>query len=149
MGIFGRKPNLAKMEQEKDVQGLIKALRHKEHRIRIGATLSLGRLSDKRAIEPLIETFNDQNWLVRVGAAEALGRIGKPAVEILVQHLTHIFPTVRLGAAEALGKIGDKRTIKPLVEVYRKETSSPVKQGILKALKELGGEKAVNRALQT
>lgn len=149
MGIFGRKPNLAKMEQNKDFQGLIKALRHKEYHIRIGATLSLGRLRDERAVEPLIETFNDQNWLVRVGAAEALGKIGKPAVEILIQYLTHTFPTVRLGAAEALGKIGDTRAIKPLVEVYRKETSSPVKQGILKALEELGGKKAVNRALQT
>lgn len=75
MGLF--KPNVKKMEKKKDVEGLIKALEHKNKGVRRNAATALGRLGDADAVEPLIKVLNDKDFYVRGDAAKALGEIGK------------------------------------------------------------------------
>lgn len=76
MGIFGRKPNIKKLEANRDINGLIEALKHKDTGVRRNAVGALGRLGDTTAVEPLLEVLNDEDFYVRGDAAKALGEIG-------------------------------------------------------------------------
>ncbi|MBE9542384.1 MAG: HEAT repeat domain-containing protein [Proteobacteria bacterium] len=84
MGILDLfKPNVEKMEAEKDIKGLIKSLKYKRKdqflesagaHERIEALVRIG----KPAVEPLIHALNDENWRIRSRVAEALGGIKDP-----------------------------------------------------------------------
>ena len=106
MVIFGLfKPNVKKMQKERDVEGLIKALEHKNIHVRERAAEALGELKDARAVEPLILALNGEDE-GRFQAAFALGRIGdKRAVEPLILALNDKNEDVREKAAKALEEI--------------------------------------------
>jgi len=65
-------PDIEKLEKKRDVEGLIKALRHED--VRLEAVTALGRIG-KPAVEPLIQALNDDNEGVRMGAKKALEKI--------------------------------------------------------------------------
>ena len=110
MGLFSRRPNIAKMEAKRDVEGLIKVLRYKEHYVeRVHAANVLGNICDSRAVVPLIAALEDRMSFVRRAAAEALGEIGDSrAVEPLIAALKDSDWDVRSQVAEALAKIRRK-----------------------------------------
>jgi HEAT repeat protein len=115
--IFGLgKPNIEKMENKKDIEGLIKALNYKkDDDIRKTAASILGKFGDARAVEPLLYILKFENEYLRRSAAEALGMIGDPmAVEPLIKALKDESYNVQSSAAIALGKINDARAVKPL-----------------------------------
>jgi HEAT repeat protein len=56
---------MEEMEKRKDVEGLIKRLRHRDYHVRLKAATALGNIRDKRAVEPLIEALNDGNFWVQ------------------------------------------------------------------------------------
>jgi len=143
MGFF--KPNIEKMRTRQDVEGLIKALKHKDVRVRGGAAVALERLEWKPrddiekvhyliakrewndlaglggpAVESLIQALKDEDQDVRTGAAEALRKIGEPAVDPLIKALKDEKSDVRGVVAECLGEIGDARAVEPLIEVLMK-----------------------------
>jgi len=78
MGIFDKlfKPNVERLQEKKNVKGLIKALRHKDGYVREGAAGALGEIGDERAVEPLIRALKDEYSGVRERVAEALVKIG-------------------------------------------------------------------------
>jgi len=77
MSIFYRKPNVEKMRDKGDLEGLFKALGHKDYEVRGNAAEALGKIGDKRAVEPLIQTLlEDKSAYVRGKAAEALDKLG-------------------------------------------------------------------------
>lgn len=115
MGIFGLfKPNVEKMKAERDVEGLIKALKHRDGSVRLKAVRALRELKDKRAVEPLIEALRDYGSLedsgsIRFLAASALGELeDRRAIEPLIQTLKDESKVVRRYAAEALDRLGWK-----------------------------------------
>jgi hypothetical protein len=58
-------PNVEKMSEKRDVDGLIKALRYKKDwQVREKAAGALGRIG-KPAVEPLISALNDHDWGIR------------------------------------------------------------------------------------
>ena len=168
------KPNVEKMEAKRDVEGLIQALGHEDHGIRVNAALALGKLKNAGAVKALVDALRDPNEDVRWAAAWALGEIGKPAVRPLVQALKDEEGEVRWKAAWALekmgrqvldslldafateegeakskiamvlGSIGDVRAVRPLVQALGDEDES-VRWGARWALQKLGG--AVVRSL--
>lgn len=69
---FG-KPDLAKLHAERDLDGLVKALRHKRPEVRREAAERLGWLGDARAEMALLDHVNDADESVRGAAAKALG----------------------------------------------------------------------------
>ncbi|MCK8518881.1 HEAT repeat domain-containing protein [Methanoculleus sp. 7T] len=77
------------MASERDVDGLIEALRSGDSTVRRSAALGLGRLGEWRAVDPLIGALADPVQGVREGAANALVMIGTPAVEPLTDLLLH------------------------------------------------------------
>jgi hypothetical protein len=108
-------PNFQKMEDEKDVRGLIQALRHRDMTARAAAAEALGFIGDVRAVEPLIQALKEacQNplapdydgakWdLVLWAVEDALRMIGEPAVQPLIEALKDESEDVRIVAANAL-----------------------------------------------
>ncbi len=85
MGFF--EPNIKKMIAKKDVEGLIKALKHKNWVVRCDAAGTLGKIKNKRAIEALIETLKDEEGLVGRKVAFALGTNLANRSSIYQQHL--------------------------------------------------------------
>ncbi len=64
MGIFDKifgSPNVEKLEEKKDVKGLIKSLNDNDKCVRREATKALGEIRDPKAIEPLIHALNDKD----------------------------------------------------------------------------------------
>jgi len=95
MGLLG--PNFKKMEQEKDIGGLLQALRHEDWRTREIAASVLNRLNWKP------ENNENKAWLL---AAKRdwleLAGLGEPAFAPLVLALTHSEEGVRTMAGDAL-----------------------------------------------
>jgi HEAT repeat protein len=89
MSLF--KPNVEKMEKNKDVEGLMKALKHKDTNVRERAAEALGKLGDARAVEPLIQALKKDedraralgidNLLIKEIYAEALKKIRQRKVK--------------------------------------------------------------------
>lgn len=123
MALFGP-PNVDKMKEKKDVQGLVKALGYeKDNGIRESAARALGEIGDKRAVEALIDVLNDRDWEKR--------RENKP---------------VRCAAAIALGHIGDLRAVRPLAETlddYKMEVDRPAKDALI----EIGAPSVVDEVM--
>lgn len=61
---------IEKMEMERDVEGLVNFLDHKDESFRAKAAKSLVHIRDVRAVEPLIKALYHT---IRSEAAEALG----------------------------------------------------------------------------
>jgi len=115
MGLFDRKPNIEELEQNGDVEGLIRALKYKKNAdVLNDAAYALGEIGDERAVQPLIEALDDD-------ASYALGEIDErlPHLKIfgdkrLVESLIKRLPEENWFHAFALGLIGDERAIEPL-----------------------------------
>lgn len=104
------------LRKERDVQGLIKALRHNDPDILYMAVEALGSIRDPEAIPHLVNLLSENQYsAVRWKSAEALAGIGKDSVEPLIRLLRHPDEDVRWKAAIALGEIGDPRAITPLI----------------------------------
>ena len=122
MSVSEIKPNIDKMEQNGDLEGLIKALKNNDCIIRKEAVVALKKLADKRALVPLIDALKYEKWhdkyavmdSVRENAAEALGLLkDKRAVDPLTNALKDQNEDVRWKAAWALGNTGDKKAETP------------------------------------
>lgn len=145
MGIFNGlfKPNVEKLAAKKDVEGLIKALKHKEASVQVAADYALEEIEDASAVEPLLQALKDEDEHVRWRAVERLGFIGdKRALDPLILALKDKEKNVRYVAARALGEIGDKRAVESLIEAFR-DSDEDVRINAVYALGELKSKKAV------
>ena len=145
MGIFNGlfKPNVEKLAAKKDVEGLIKALKHNDASVQVAAGYALEEIEDASAVEPLLQALKDEDEHVRWRAVERLGFIGdKRALDPLILALKDKEENVREEAAEALGEIGDKRAVESLIEAFR-DSDEDVRKNAVYALGELKSKKAV------
>lgn len=108
MSIFG-KPNINKLKEQKNTDGLIKALSYKDYTVRYAAAEALSQLSDSRVIDRLIESIRSD----MDGAFDAaLVEIGAPAVEPLIAALEDGRNT---DIIRVLGRIGDPCAVDALI----------------------------------
>ena len=110
--IIGRifKPNVERLKARWDVEGLIKALNHRDYKVRAKAAEALGDLKAKEAVNALIRALKDESPEVRKASAYALGRIGdERAIRPLVEALKDESLDVRFEAAKALKELGYKK----------------------------------------
>jgi HEAT repeat protein len=146
------KPDIKKMERNKDVKGLMKALTFEnDESIRRDAAFALGKISDsstdvisgsdtfagESTIKQLINSLNNESIDVRKNATGALIKIGKPAVEMIINALEDENWRVRWHSAEILGEIKDKRAVKPLIKALNDENNG-VRSNSIIALIEIG-----------
>ena len=133
-----------KMKAERDVGGLIRALKDADAATRYQAAQALDELRDSRAVGPLTDALRDQAMTVRARAAEALGRLGLiSAVEPLVRALNDRSANVRYAAAGALGALRDPRGVEPLIRVVLDDADNVVRTEAARALGALGDSRAI------
>lgn len=146
--MFLFKPNVERLEEKRDVPGLLRALKHSDEEIAASAADALGRIGDSSAVAPLVAIIMDRNAPTRIGAARSLGRLRDfRAVEPLIALLKDQDKLLRMAAAEALGSIGNPRAVKPLIEALADMEvvwpSTPVRLSAVEALTRIGDTRAV------
>jgi len=149
--VFGLgKPDIKKMEREKDIKGLMRALKfNNDESIRREAAFAIGKITspevetpaptlnhgisdlshnthnddEEPTVEMLIHSLEDEDWDVRKNAAKALVKIGEPSVEMLIIALKDEKWRVRWHAAETLGETGDIQAVEPLINALNDENN--------------------------
>ena len=117
------RPNIKKFKTEKNVKGLIKALRYKkDEHLRSSASIALMGVKGPRAVDLLIDALLVDDSNTRQTAARVLGKIGDSrAVDPLINILMDDDRETRRAVASALGKIGDSRAVDPLIDAFKKK----------------------------
>ena len=118
------------------VDPLIKALGEKEGTIRKFAATLLGKLGEPRSIEPLGMTLYDLHHDVGRASAESLAKFGAPAVDVLIEALSHPEMWIRIHSVIALSKIKDPRVALVLLEMLN-DPEREVRKQVIAVLGEL------------
>ena len=124
------------------VDPLIDALQDKEGTVRKFAAALLGKLGDSRAIEPLGMALYDLHHDVGSAAAESLAGFGVPAVEVLIEALSHPEMWIRIHSISALSKMQDYRVTPVLLEMLS-DPEREVTKHVIKILGELKDTRAL------
>ena len=124
------------------VDPLIEALCDKEGTVRKYAAIMLGNLGDIRSIEELGMALYDLHHEVGEAAAQALAKFGVPAVDILIESLSHPEAAIREHAVVALAEIQDPRVVPVLIEMLQ-DPERTVKLQSMQALAELRDRRAI------
>lgn len=140
------------LEDEKDVEGLIRLLKSSDYLTRKEAARSLRKVGDARAVNALIDSLRYRSWhsdyiilsSVRENSAEALGAIGDSrAIPFLIEAMEEDpDEEVRLKAAWALGEIGDPEATEALINALHDSRWS-VRRNAANALGVIGDHRAV------
>ncbi len=125
------------------VDPLIEALQDKEGTVRKFAAVLLGKLGDPRAIEPLGMALYDLHHEVGKVSAESLARFGAPAIDILVEALSHPEMWIRIHSIVALSEIRDGRVTPILLEMLN-DPEREVKKQVIESLGSLKDPRAVS-----
>lgn len=135
------KPNIDKMSAKGDIDGLIKALHHRDAETRIHAIEALGKSHDPRAVQPLIAAAGrretgplEYNWSCAI--RDAFGEFGETAAEPAMAVLADPQSSEHAGAALTLGQVGDARAVAPLV-VALSDAAADARHNAAAALGEL------------
>jgi HEAT repeat protein len=118
------------------VNPLIEALQDKEGTVRKFAAILLGKLGDPRALEPLGMALYDMHHEVGKVSAEALVHFGVPAVDVLVEALSHPEMWIRIHSIDALSRIKDAR-VTPILLQMLDDPEREVKKQVIQSLGEL------------
>ncbi len=125
--MFFLKPNVEKLKEKGNVEGLIKALKYKDPSIRRKAANALGELKAKESLDALIDALADEDVKVRLEVVRALGRLGDSrAVEALINVVKGDESLdVKLEAIKSLKSIGYSKTTELLVGMVSKSLKVP------------------------
>jgi HEAT repeat protein len=115
------------------VKPLIEALQDKEGTVRKFAAILLGKLGDPRAVEPLGMALYDLHHEVGKVSAESLAQYGAPALDVLVEALSHPEMWIRIHSIAALSKIRDGRVTPILLEMLN-DPEREVKKQVIESL---------------
>ncbi len=134
------RPNVDKLKERRDVEGLIKALGYQRNEeVRRQAAVALGDIHSSFAVQPLINLLStDPSWHVRSAAAGALGRcLDVRAVEPLIAALAKDESfDVRAVAAWSLGSLRDPRAVEPLIAALQDPSVRKQAAGALRWLRD-------------
>ncbi len=143
MGFFKNllKPNIVRLAEKKDINGLISALHNSDWHVRSDAQNALVEIGDP-AVDPLLSALDSPDSQINALIVSILGSMREPrAVEPLITLLgtdNHYLLTVVIGA---LGKIGDTRAVDPLIDLL-KTSNRPIQLEVISALEKIGDARA-------
>lgn len=137
------KKTIEHMKAERDIDGLIRALKDSDDLFSYRASTVLGEFGDDRAVEPLTEMLHHHAVPdCRHAAAESLAAIGNPrAIEPLVSALDDSNYNVRFGVARDLGKFGSA-AVEPLLTALTHPNAN-MRIGAARALAAIGDSRTV------
>ncbi len=134
------KPDVEKMKLEKDVEGLIKALKYDgDWKVRWIVASALEEIGGVRAVDALVRALKDED--VQEKATMALVKKGEAAVELLIQALKDKDWEVRWRATSVLGRIRDERTVESLTQALN-DKDGEVQKAAKEALENIKAKKA-------
>ncbi|MDD4126967.1 MAG: HEAT repeat domain-containing protein [Methanomicrobium sp.] len=129
---------------EPAVAPLFEALSDGRWRIRAGSCSCLRIIGVNGGISEIAPLLFDENHYVRKEAAKSLGRIGdESVVNDLCLALDDASRGVRLAAVTALGRIKSAESVAFLLSRYKVEADCQVRERIVDALGQIGGESAI------
>ncbi|MCQ3932401.1 MAG: hypothetical protein DPW16_18285 [Chloroflexi bacterium] len=152
---MNRRPNIWKLQAEKDIKGLIAALQHLDPDIRKRSAAALRVLGNPEAVFALARALErERNSDVRDHLAAAIEYLDQDTlVESLIENqnvpgLIEMLASPRIEdvirAARALGQINDQRATEPLVTLFRNPVvADEVRLAAAEALLELKSAPAV------
>jgi HEAT repeat protein len=123
------------------VNPLIAALQDKEGTVRKFAAILLGKLGDPHAIEPLGMALYDLHHEVGKVSAESLARFGIPALDVLIEALSHPEMWIRIHSIAALSQIKDGR-VTPILLKMLSDPEREVKKQVIESLGNLKDPRA-------
>jgi HEAT repeat protein len=136
-----KKPDISALRNNRDIQGLVRALSYRDPDIQSDAVHALGEMGHE-AVAPLIATLNRRNRGLRLGAIGALAQIGDPvAVPALAGMMLDPVSEVRWQAAIALGSMNSNDAIPPLIHGLE-DTDKYVRYGSAISLARIGYQPA-------
>jgi len=130
-----KKPDIKKMEREKDIMGLTRLLKFdQDESVRREAAFALGKISGpnseeadqnilEQSVNDLINSLKSDDSKQQKQAARELVDIGKPAVKPLLETLKDEKWKIRWYASEILGEIGDEEAVEDLIVAMADENS--------------------------
>lgn len=135
-----RPPNIEKLTEKADVEGLIKALGYdRDPAIRAAAAQALTAFPSPEVLKALREILDDPAPEVRQAAVRALAMVGKfQATEAIIAKLDDKDDAVAQEAAASLATIRDPRAVTPLVQIVRSSERPYLREAALDALSTLG-----------
>jgi len=129
--------DIEKLTADKDISGLIKALRSSDMHTQSAAAKALGSLGPA-AMDVLIRDLTKKDTEHHLVIIKALSEIRDPTtVPVLIGMLNDEKSEVRWGVAIALGEIGDSRATEPLIASLR-DYDKYVRYGAAVSLQMLG-----------
>ena len=150
MGFF--KPNIEKMLNRQDVEGLIKALKHKDFEVRKRAADALSKIGDAKAVESLIGALRDEYLGVRMEAAKVLGKIGdagtvEPLITAMADKNTDVRKTSEKALVDIAGRIGPAaKAVIPALRAALGDNNPKVREASARALDKIGVDEEATRA---
>jgi len=121
---------------------LEKPLKERDRETRLAAIEAVASMGAeaKVTVPDLVGLLEDKDY--REPAKNALVRIGKPAIDKLIETLTHPKKEVRAAAAQALGDFGSdaKRALGPLAQRVQRDPDMDVKKQAQNAIKRIQGK---------
>lgn len=105
MGVFGFRPDVTKLEADRDVPGLVKALQYQDDEVRLRAIAALSNVSSADACPDLISCLKDNNEKIRGACVTTLVAMGESALPLLFNAMGDQSWLVRKGAADALTRL--------------------------------------------
>jgi len=150
MSLFG--PNVKKLEQRRDADGLVKCLENKDPAVRKDAVEALSRLKDKATVGPLMAALADPGRDVRSSVLSALEAIDSDwrkhrsadlVAEEIVSELKSVDPAHRFAAATALEEFPVQKALPMLIDLLQHDSEEEIRSKSARALGELGDKRAV------
>jgi len=119
---FRRKPDLKKLLERKDVQGLVQALQRASDDARTEIAQILVDMRDPRATEALLREAESADMSVRRIAAQAINRIDPEHKYVAAVHmLNDVHRNVRTAAIGILASLGNPKALDALITTLKKE----------------------------
>lgn len=131
MPLFG--PNVKKMKEKGDTQGLIRELMNKNPEVRVEAVKALSEL---KYVEGLREAIRNDDSQVGVEAIGALAVL--KCIDELLEALKNRNAQVRVTAIEVLKSFRDPKSAQPLFEILTNDAEDTVRQKAFEALSSFG-----------
>lgn len=139
---------LEQLEQQRDTQALLAALRHEDSALRAKAATLLGQFGDAQVFAPLAHAVHDYDQEVRYAALTALGNLGdERAVSVCATLLTQQDWWLRFRCLEVLAQFSGSQARQVLMGALRDPTAA-VRRKAAEELGRLGDPRAVEPLIE-
>jgi HEAT repeat protein len=120
--MFHRRPDINKLMERQDIQGLIKAFQRASEEARAEIAQILVDMRDPRATEALLRESESADMSIRRIAAQALNRVDPEHKYIAAIHmLNDMHRNVRVSAAGILASLGNPGSLEALIKMLARE----------------------------